>query len=152
MNLTVQRIEKKIQSLNTGSEKTSKSKPSDPAPSSVKAKGKRPLGDDDDLGDDVLGDDEKSAFEDNVQLNFWGRQTSAPRYEDILRGLHSQPMNYSLPVYAAGAARRMADMPTTPAEYRLDKRFVSNKQRNPFIDDMAQEDHEMAVNLSSDEE
>ncbi|KAL3682177.1 hypothetical protein R1sor_000199 [Riccia sorocarpa] len=119
MNLTLQRIEKKIQSLNTGSEKTTRSKPSDPAPSSVKAKGKRPLGDDDDLGDDVLGDDETSGFEDNVQpLNVWGRQTSAPRCEEIVRGLHSQPMNYSLPVYAAGAARRMAEMPRTPRDSR----------------------------------
>ncbi|KAL3678326.1 hypothetical protein R1sor_021282 [Riccia sorocarpa] len=153
MNLTLQRIEKKIQSLKPGSDKTTRAKPSDPVPSSDKARGKRPLGDDDDLGDDILGDDETSGFEDNVQLlNVWGRQTSAPRYEEIVRGLHSQSMSYSLPVYAAGAARRMAEMPRTPRDSRLDNRFVSNKRRNPFVDDIAQEDDEMAVNLSSHEE
>ncbi|KAL3676712.1 hypothetical protein R1sor_026660 [Riccia sorocarpa] len=152
MNLTLQRIEKKIQSLKPG-DKTTRAKSSDPAPSSDKARGKRPLGDEDDLGDDILGDDKTSGFEDNVQLlNVWGRQTSAPRYEDIVKGLHSQPMSYTLPVYAADAARRMAEMPRTPRDSRLDNRFVSNKRRNPFVDDIALEDHEMAVNLSSDED
>ncbi|KAL3679032.1 hypothetical protein R1sor_021988 [Riccia sorocarpa] len=106
MNLTVQRIEKKIQSLNTATDKATRSIPSDPTPSSNKARGKRPLGEEDDMGDDVLGDDESGGFGDNLgPFHASGRQTSAPRYEDIFRALRSQPMNYSLPVYAAEAAR-----------------------------------------------
>ncbi|KAL3693567.1 hypothetical protein R1sor_007218 [Riccia sorocarpa] len=153
MNLTVQRIEKKIQSLNSASDKPTSSRPSDPTPSSTKARGKRPLGEEDNLGDDLFGDDESGGFGDNLgPFHASGRHTSAPRYEDIFRALRSQPMNYSLPVYAAEAAQRMADMPITPKEIGFDNRLLSNKRRNPFVDDQAKEDHEMAVNLSSDEE
>ncbi|KAL3701421.1 hypothetical protein R1sor_019443 [Riccia sorocarpa] len=153
MNLTVQRIEKKIQSLNTATDKPTTSRPSDPTPSSTKSRAKRPLGEEDDLGDDLFGDDESGGFEDSLgPFHASGRHTSAPRYEDIIRAMRSQPMNYSLPAYAAEAARRMADMPSTPKDTAFDNRLFSKKRRNPYVDDIAQEDHEMAVNLSSDEE
>ncbi|KAL3686416.1 hypothetical protein R1sor_008990 [Riccia sorocarpa] len=92
-------------------------------------------------------------FEDSLgPFHASGRQTSAPRYKDIIRAMRSQPMNYSLPAYAAEAARRMADMPSTPKDTAFDNRLFSKKRRNPYVDDIAQEDHEMAVNISSDEE
>ncbi|KAL3694011.1 hypothetical protein R1sor_007662 [Riccia sorocarpa] len=121
-------------------------------------KGKKPLGEDDELGDDIFGEDEHMGdvnfFEVAVgpgQLQAKGTAQKPPVQTKIGRYLSSPAQDFTMPVYAANYALELAKNTTPPSQSR-DKGRRQRYFNIPYIDDQAREANDDTVELSSDED